>query len=144
MSAPKDMKKIEFFASWLNAAMKEAGFDTAYKLSKSSGISTATLSRIFNLQSLPETKTIEKLALALKRPIEEIMNAAGYTVGTSFAVPPSAIETKKKMPKDLLKILEQEDYTLNGRLASPEDKARIQAIIEAIYWDAKERNRRKK
>ena len=143
MSAPKDMEKIEHFAAWLNTAMIDAGFDTAYKLSKASGISTATLSRIFNLQSLPETKTIEKLALALERPIGEVMNAAGYT-GTSFSTPQVIKETKKKMPKDLLKILEQEDYTLNGRLASPEDKARIQTIIEAIYWDAKERNRRKK
>lgn len=50
---------------------------------------------------------------------------------------------KPKKPKDLLKILEQEDYTLNGRVASPEDKERLAAIIEAMYWDAKKKNKRK-
>ena len=52
--------------------------------------------------------------------------------------------TKQKKPKDLLKLLEQEDYTLNGRIATQEDKDRLAAIIEAMYWDAKERNKRKK
>ena len=48
------------------------------------------------------------------------------------------------MPKELLKILEQEDYTLNGEIASPEDKEKIAKIIELMYWDAKEQNKRKK
>lgn len=39
----------------------------------------------------------------------------------------------RKQPKELLEILEQEEYTLNGKLATPEDKARLQAIIAAIY-----------
>lgn len=55
----------------------------------------------------------------------------------------SEIPDQSKKPKDLLKILEQEDYTLNGRLASPEDKERLATIIEAMYWDAKKKNKRK-
>lgn len=50
----------------------------------------------------------------------------------------------KKMPKDLLKIIEQEDFTLNGRMATPEDRERLIKMYEVMYWDAKEKNKRKK
>ena len=49
----------------------------------------------------------------------------------------------KKMPKDLRKIIEQEDFTLNGKLASPEDRQRLIKMYEAMYWDAKQQNKRK-
>lgn len=37
------------------------------------------------------------------------------------------------------KILEEEEITLNGRAMTEE----IYKVIEAMYWDAKEQNRRK-
>lgn len=49
----------------------------------------------------------------------------------------------KKIPKDLKKILEDEEVTLNGRMMSAEDKEKIYKVIEAMYYDAKEQNRRK-
>lgn len=49
----------------------------------------------------------------------------------------------KKIPKDLKKILEDEEVTLNGRMMSPEDKEKIYKVIEAMYYDAKEQNKRK-
>jgi transcriptional regulator with XRE-family HTH domain len=83
MSAPKDKEKIKRFATWLNIVMKDKGYDTAYKLCKASGISSATASRIFNFESLPEQKTIEKIAIALEMPIDKVMLAAGYPVKAS-------------------------------------------------------------
>lgn len=50
----------------------------------------------------------------------------------------------KKIPKDLKKILEDEEVTLNGRMMSAEDKEKMYKIIEAAFWEAKEMNKRKK
>lgn len=50
----------------------------------------------------------------------------------------------KKTPKELRKLLESEEITLNGRLFSAEDKEKMLKIVEAAFWDAKEMNKRKK
>lgn len=50
----------------------------------------------------------------------------------------------KKLPKDLKKILDEEELALNGRLMTAEDKEKIKRIIEAAYWDVKEMNKHKK
>lgn len=55
----------------------------------------------------------------------------------------SNTQTENK-PKDLIKLLEKEEYTLNGVLVTPEDKEKLKRIIEAAFWDAKEKNKRKK
>ena len=49
----------------------------------------------------------------------------------------------EKIPKDLKKLLNEEEITLNGRMVSPEDKEKMLRIIEALYYDAKEENKRK-
>ena len=49
----------------------------------------------------------------------------------------------KKAPKDLRKILEDEAVTLNGRLLSDDEKEQMLRIVEALYWDAKAKNKRK-
>mgnify|MGYP000573908475 CR=1 FL=1 len=51
---------------------------------------------------------------------------------------------EKNKPKDLIKLLEKEEYTLNGVLVNQEDKEKLKRIIEAAFWDAKEKNKRKK
>ena len=53
-------------------------------------------------------------------------------------------EPKKKIPKDLKKLLDEEEIALNGRLMTAEDKEKLKRIIEAAYWDAKEMNKHKR
>jgi transcriptional regulator with XRE-family HTH domain len=57
---------------------------------------------------------------------------------------PDTLLTKQKKPKDLMKILEQEDLTLDGEPITEEGIAKIKAAIELAYWDAKQKNKRKK
>lgn len=54
-----------------------------------------------------------------------------------------APQPTKKVPKDLKKILEDEEVTLNGRMMSAEDKEKMMRIIEAAFYEAKEMNKRK-
>ena len=63
-----------------------------------------------------------------------------YILGNDINTSNTQIENK---PKDLIKLLEKEEYTLNGVLVTPEDKEKLKRIIEAAYWDAK-KNKRKK
>lgn len=60
-----------------------------------------------------------------------------------FSIPRETIFLKDKKPKELIKILEQEDFILNGRMATQEDRERLIRMYEAMFWDAKEKNRRK-
>ena len=55
----------------------------------------------------------------------------------------NSLQTAKKVPKDLKKILEDEEVTLNGRMMSAEDKEKMMRIIEAAFYEAKEMNKRK-
>lgn len=64
-----------------------------------------------------------------------------YILGNDINTSNTQIENK---PKDLIKLLEKEEYTLNGVLVTPEDKEKLKRIIEAAFWDAKEKNKRKK
>lgn len=122
----------------LNDLRLKAGFETLGQLHKASGVTTATLSRVINNIQKPTPETLKKLAPCLEVSHEFLLSKAGY-----IETAQSSLHEKQKKPKDLLKILEQEDYTLNGRLATPEDKERLATIIEAMYWDAKQKNKRK-
>ena len=55
----------------------------------------------------------------------------------------NSLKPAKKVPKDLKKILEDEEVTLNGRMMSAEDKEKMMRIIEAAFYEAKEMNKRK-
>lgn len=57
--------------------------------------------------------------------------------------PDPLVDQNKKIPKDLRKILEDEEIILNGRMLSDDDKQKMLKIIEAAFWEAKELNKRK-
>lgn len=81
------------------------------------------------------------IARPISKTLEKVASALGVTPNDLYGL--ASEPTKQKKPKDLLKILEQEDFTLNGRIATPEDRERLVKIYEAMYWDAKEKNKRK-
>lgn len=110
-------------------------------LSNATGISKSTLQRY-------ETGYIKKVPI---NQIEILANALhttpSYLMGWDNTVTESPSVTltppTKKVPKDLKKILEDEEVTLNGRLMSSEDKEKMMRIIEAAFYEAKEMNKRK-
>lgn len=82
------------------------------------------------------------------RPIRKINElcalfnvSADYILGNDNNTSNTQTENK---PKDLIKLLEKEEYTLNGEIVTQEDRDKIKRVIEALYWDAKEKNKRKK
>ncbi|MCE5286966.1 MAG: helix-turn-helix domain-containing protein [Pelosinus sp.] len=95
------------------------------------GVSDSSIRKYESGTRTPNPEAITKLAKFFDVTTDELL-------GTTSLKP-----TEPKKPKDLLKLLEQEDYTLNGEIASPEDKEKIAKMIELMYWDAKEKNKRK-
>lgn len=78
----------------------------------------------------PDNETLQRLSTFFGVTPNDLLNAT--------PTPP-----REKKPKDLLKILEQEDYTLNGQIATQEDRERLKKLVEIMYWDAKAQNKRK-
>ncbi len=107
------------------------------KLALISGVSNTEIGRIEKGErEKPSLTVISKLASAFGMSIDELLSMAGVT-NSSYDV------NIKKKPKKLLELIEQEEYTLNGQIATPEDKEKIARVIEALYYDAKEKNKRK-
>ena len=111
------------------------------------------LARLVGYKSRSSINKIESDGRLLpQRKIMEIANALNttpaYIMGweeSNEAESPSVTLTPptKKVPKDLKKILEDEEVTLNGRMMSSEDKEKMMRIIEAAFYEAKEMNKRK-
>lgn len=64
-----------------------------------------------------------------------------FNVSTDYLL--EAPQNVEKIPKDLKKILEDEEVTLNGRMLSEDEKEQMLRVLEALYRDAKEKNKRK-
>lgn len=62
-----------------------------------------------------------------------------FNVSTDYLLEAPQNVENKKIPKDLKKILEEEEVTLNGRMVSEEEKEQMLRIVEALYSDAKEK-----
>lgn len=81
----------------------------------------------------PDAETLTRIANYFKVSVD-------YLLGNIDA---PAIPKNEKIPKDLRKILEDEEIILNGRMLSDDDKQKMLKIIEAAFWEAKELNKRK-
>lgn len=72
------MSEATNFGNYLKEARIKAGYDRIEDLSKVSGISGASLSRMENNKQKPFPKTLNKLSQYLKVSYSDLMKAAGY------------------------------------------------------------------
>ena len=124
--------------------------DKIKQLRKDRGLTQASLGKLINKSSQVISNwergytssinqdDIKRLATALNINISELLNDTDFNINDCIDT-----QTENK-PKDLIKLLEKEEYTLNGVLVNQEDKEKLKRIIEAAFWDAKEKNKRKK
>lgn len=123
------------FAERIKSYREKSGISQE-ELASKYGYTKQTVSSWENNGQIPRDSVLRNLASFFE-------TSTDYLLGLTDDPSPHKIQQENKKPKDLLKLLEQEEYTLNGELASPEDKERIKRIVEAMYWDAKEKNKRK-
>ncbi|WP_110953070.1 helix-turn-helix domain-containing protein [Anaerosinus massiliensis] len=117
------------------------------RLRNMKGISQAELGTILNVQKA----AISKYELGRAQPSPDVLKklseyfnvSIDYLLENETNINDSSSSPSKKRPKELIKLIEQEEYTLNGKIATQEDREKLAKIIEALYWDAKEKNKRK-
>lgn len=109
------------------------------QLRKDKNLSQSDLAKIFSVNQ----NTISRWEKGERSPDPDQLKtiAQYFEVSVDYLI--GNEEPKKKIPKDLKKLLDEEEITLNGRMVSPEDKEKMLRIIEALYYDAKEENKRK-
>lgn len=133
-------EKLKEFGIWFSNLRIASGYKSQRQLALESNVSPTTISRIESGAQKAEPDTLAKLAPYVKTSYDELMVKAGYPIKISSKNDTSS--TKK--PKDLLKILEQEQFTLNGEIITPEDMEVIMTAVEQGYHLAKKLNKRKK
>lgn len=109
------------------------------QLRKERNLSQSDLAKIFSVNQ----NTISRWEKGERSPDPEQLKTIAQYFGVSVDYIIGNDEPTNKIPKDLKRLLDEEEITLNGRMVSPEDKEKMLRIIEALYYDAKEENKRK-
>lgn len=110
------------------------------KLALVSGVSNTEINRIEKGErEKPSLKILEKLSIAFGITLDELLSTSGLTDYLPH-------DTSPKQPKDLVKFLNQAEVMFDGDTykLNDDDRAKIRAALELAFWDAKERNKRKK
>ncbi len=84
----------------------------------------------------PDNATLLQLARFFKVTVDYLLN--NDTVGLQSAQP------SKEPPNDLIKFLDQPEILLEGVLLTKEDKAKIKASLDIIFWDTKQKKKQEK
>ena len=131
MGIPENIKK---FREMYNLSQKDLGIIA--------GVSDKAVSTWEKGLKEPRMGAIQKIADHFGLQKSNIIEDGGLNSSKADLVESPTPQTKK-VPKDLKKILEDEEVTLNGRMMSDEDKEKMMRIIEAAFYEAKEMNKRK-
>lgn len=123
-----DLGNKEIMAKNIKRLLALSG-QTQKQMCKDLGFKESTFSDWVNAKTYPRIDKIELMA--------------NYFGVSKADLVESPTPQTKKVPKDLKKILEDEEVTLNGRMMSDEDKEKMMRIIEAAFYEAKEMNKRK-
>ncbi|MEG2516690.1 MAG: helix-turn-helix transcriptional regulator [Acidaminococcaceae bacterium] len=110
-------------------------------LRKDRKLSQTELAKIFSVNQ----NTISRWEKGERSPDPEQLKtmAKYFNVSVDYLLGNDTSTPTPKQPKDLAKLLAEEEVTFNGRMVSPNDKETMLRIIEALYYDAKEENKRK-
>lgn len=131
MGIPENIKKLR---EMYNLSQKDLGIIA--------GVSDKAVSTWEKGLKEPRMGAIQKIADHFGLQKSNIIEDGGLNSSKADLVE-SPTPPNKKVPKDLKKILEDEEVTLNGRMMSDEDKEKMMRIIEAAFYEAKEMNKRK-
>lgn len=95
-------------------------------------------------QIRPTVETLEKLANGLGLTLDELLRQTGFAISSyqdSVLEAGSKNITYENRSRDLLKFLEQPEVMFDGRPLTEEDKAKVKAALEVVFWDTKARRK---
>lgn len=134
-------------------ARKNAGM-TQVELAKATNLSRSYIGDIEKDRYNPSVSTLQAIAKATNVPVETLLGGAAPT-------PPAPQKSSSLSERDrtanggpahasarevhqLEKILAEPNLTYNGVVLGEEDIKKINRALELAFWDAKEKNKRKK
>ena len=118
------------------AALREGKTLTQNELAQLTKISRSRLSLYETNKREPDLQTTKQLADFFNVTIDFLV---GRDNTTTF---PPVKEEKKN--HDLIKFLGQAEVLYNNMILTEEDKAKIKASLEIIFWDEIQKNKRRK
>lgn len=118
--------------------------DVAEKLGKN----RATIYRYESddIENLP-APVLEPLAKVLQTTPAELMGWDQSPAPTSDEIPavsPTGQKIDARTRRQLEAVLDDDNLTYNGVVLNGEDKEKVKKALELIFWDVKEKNKRKK
>ena len=108
---------------------------TAAQVSKETGVASSTLSEWKKGKYTPKLDKLQKIADFFNVPID-------YFSTTETKI---SMNDRPERPKDLAKFLENTEVMFDGEVhhLDEEDKQKLKNALEFVFWQAKEKNKRK-
>ncbi|SFL41939.1 helix-turn-helix domain-containing protein [Pelosinus propionicus] len=88
----------------------------------------------------PTVETLNKISLGTGISIKKLVDLSMDIVSDEIPL----IQSKEAKCKDLIEFLKQPEVLFDGILLSEEDKAKVKASLEIVFWDAKQKKKREK
>ena len=120
----------------IREARKAAGL-TQVELAKKTSLSRSYIGDIEKNRYNPSVTTLQLIATATGTTMAFLLDGAEM-------VEPSPPHIDARTRRQLEKVLDDDNLTYNGVVLKGEDKEKVKKALELIFWDVKEKNRRKK
>lgn len=137
------------FSERLRTSMDAANMK-AVELHELTGISKASISEYLSGNYEPKQRNIFKIAQALNVSPSYLMGVSDTPQSPAPAsddlpdVSPTGKKIDARTRRQLEKVLDDDNLTYNGVVLNGEDKEKVKKALELIFWDVKEKNKRKK
>ena len=137
------------FSERLRTSMDAANMK-AVELHELTGISKASISEYLSGNYEPKQRNIFKIAQALNVSPSYLMGVSDTPQSPAPAsddlptVSPTGQKIDARTRRQLEAVLDDDNLTYNGVVLNGEDKEKVKKALELIFWDVKEKNKRKK
>ena len=134
------MKKT--FTDNLNRLLQERGITQA-ELAAYMEVSNTTISNWVKGYKVPRMDKVDKLCSFFKIKRSELLEQPPAS-GDLPDVSPTGKKIDARTRRQLEAVLDDDNLTYNGVVLNGEDKEKVKKALELIFWDVKEKNKRKK
>ena len=110
---------------------------TQVELAKKTSLSRSYIGDIEKNRYNPSVTTLQLIATATGTTTAFLLDGAEM-------VEPAPPHIDARTRRQLEKVLDDDNLTYNGVVLKGEDKEKVKKALELIFWDVKEKNRRKK
>lgn len=136
------MKKT--FTDNLNRLLRDRGITQA-ELATYMEVSNTTVNNWVKGYKVPRMDKVDKLCSFFKIKRSELLEQSPAPTSDDLPdVSPTGKKIDARTRRQLEKVLDDDNLTYNGVVLDGDDKEKVKKALELIFWDVKEKNKRKK